>query len=136
MLSWEKLKIRFLILLKNNLTLETLSNMTNISISTLSNIENDKIENISGVFLYRLSKVFNIDYDYLLENANTSYESMQNYVKQYLNEHPPLFVIGSEKPGVKCLWFNTGDGSETTENTITEILDDSAGNTIYAEVAE
>ena len=52
--------------LKNNLTLETLSNMTNISISTLSNIENDKIENISGVFLYRLSKVFNIDYDYLL----------------------------------------------------------------------
>ena len=52
--------------LKNNLTLETLSNMTNISISTLSNIENDKIENISGVFLYRLSKAFNIDYDYLL----------------------------------------------------------------------
>lgn len=52
--------------LKNNLTLETLSNMTNISISTLSNIENDKVENISGVFLYRLSKVFNIDYDYLL----------------------------------------------------------------------
>ena len=52
--------------LKNNLTLETLSNMTNISISTLSNIENDKVENISGVFLYRLSKVFNIDYDYLI----------------------------------------------------------------------
>ena len=52
--------------LKNNLTLETLSNMTNISISTLSNIENDKVENISGVFLYRLIKVFYIDYDYLL----------------------------------------------------------------------
>ena len=52
--------------LKNNLTLETLSNMNDISISTLSNIENDKMENISGVFLYRLSKVFNIDYDYLL----------------------------------------------------------------------
>jgi DNA-binding helix-turn-helix protein len=47
--------------IKNNLTLETLSNMTNISISTLSNIEN-----ISGVFLYRLSKAFNIDYNYLL----------------------------------------------------------------------
>ena len=27
--------------LKNNLTLETLSNMTNISISTLINLEND-----------------------------------------------------------------------------------------------
>ena len=52
--------------LENNLTLETLSNMTNISISALSNIENDKVENISGVFLYRLSKAFNIDYDYLL----------------------------------------------------------------------
>ena len=52
--------------IKNKLTLKTLSNMTNISISTLSNIENDKTENISGVFLYRLSKVFNIDYDYLL----------------------------------------------------------------------
>ena len=51
---------------KNNLTLKALSNMTDISISTLSNIENDKTENISGVFLYRLSKVFNIDYDYLL----------------------------------------------------------------------
>lgn len=36
--------------IKNNLTLETLSNMTNIYISTLSNIENDKIESISGVF--------------------------------------------------------------------------------------
>ncbi len=52
--------------IKNKLTLKTLSNMTDISISTLSNIENDKTENISGVFLYRLSKVFNIDYDYLL----------------------------------------------------------------------
>ena len=50
--------------IKNNLTLEALSNMTNISISTLSNIENDKIENIGGVFLYRLSKAFNIDYNY------------------------------------------------------------------------
>ena len=29
-------------------------------------IENDKVENISGVFLYRLSKAFNIDYDYLI----------------------------------------------------------------------
>lgn len=52
--------------IKNKLTLKALSNMTDISISTLSNIENDKTENISGVFLYRLSKVFNIDYDYLL----------------------------------------------------------------------
>lgn len=47
--------------IKNKLTLKALSDITDISISTLSNIEN-----ISSVFLYRLSKVFNIDYDYLL----------------------------------------------------------------------
>ncbi len=52
--------------IKNKLTLKALSDITDISISTLSNIENDRIENISGVFLYRLSKVFNMDYDYLL----------------------------------------------------------------------
>lgn len=52
--------------LKNNLTLETLSDMTNISITILSNIENGKMRNIRSVFLYILSKVFNINYDYLL----------------------------------------------------------------------
>lgn len=51
--------------IKNNLTLETLSNMTNISISTLSNIENDKIKNPSSVFLYRICKELDIDYNYL-----------------------------------------------------------------------
>lgn len=51
--------------LKNNLTLQTLSNISNISISTLSKMENDKIKNISSVFLYRLSNILNIDYDYL-----------------------------------------------------------------------
>ena len=51
--------------LKNNLTLESLSNISNISISTLSKIENDKIRNVSSVFLYRLSKILNIDYNYL-----------------------------------------------------------------------
>lgn len=51
--------------LKNNLTLEALSNISNISISTLSKMENDKIRNVSSVFLYRLSNILNIDYDYL-----------------------------------------------------------------------
>lgn len=36
--------------LKNNLTLETLSDMTNISITILSNIENGKMRNIRSVF--------------------------------------------------------------------------------------
>ena len=51
--------------LKNNLTLQALSNISNISISTLSKMENDKIKNVSSVFLYRLSNILNIDYDYL-----------------------------------------------------------------------
>ena len=36
--------------IKNNLTLEALSNISNISISTLSKMENDKIRNVSSVF--------------------------------------------------------------------------------------
>lgn len=51
--------------LKNKLTLEALSNISNISISTLSKMENDKIRNVSSVYLYRLSNILNIDYDYL-----------------------------------------------------------------------
>ena len=51
--------------LKNNLTLQELSNISNIFISTLSKMENDKIKNVSSVFLYRLSNILNIDYNYL-----------------------------------------------------------------------
>lgn len=51
--------------IKNNITLEALSNISNISVSTLSKIENDKNGNISSVFLYRICKILNIDYDYL-----------------------------------------------------------------------
>lgn len=49
-----------------NITLKTLSDSTSISIGTLSNIENDKIKNPSGVFLYRISKALDINYDYLV----------------------------------------------------------------------
>lgn len=52
--------------LYKNITLKTLSDSTSISIGTLSNIENDKIKNPSGVFLYRISKVLDINYDYLV----------------------------------------------------------------------
>ena len=51
--------------LKNNLTLQALSNISYISISTLSKMENDKIRNVSSVYLYRLSNILNIDYEYL-----------------------------------------------------------------------
>ena len=51
--------------IKRNLSLSTLSKLSNISISILSKIENDKIKNVSSVFLYRLSKILRIDYEYL-----------------------------------------------------------------------
>ena len=52
--------------LKNNLTLQELSNISNISISTLNKIENDRIRNVSSFYLYRLSKILNINYNDLL----------------------------------------------------------------------
>ena len=45
--------------------MKALSNISNISISTLSKVENDKIKNVSSVYLYRLSNILNIDYQYL-----------------------------------------------------------------------
>lgn len=75
-------------------------------------------------------------YEYLINNANTSYEAMQSYIKRYLDEHPPLFVIGPEKPGVKCLWFNTGDGSGTTENLTLKVASESTNDSVYAEVED
>lgn len=72
--------------------------------------------------------------EYLKNNDPTSYESMQSYINLYLTEHPPLFVIGSEKPGVKCLWFNTGDGSSTSENTTLKISADDVNDTLYVVV--
>ena len=59
--------------LKNNLTLEALSNISNISISTLSKMENDNIRNVSSVFLYRLSEVLNLDYEEMLKYRFASY---------------------------------------------------------------
>ena len=51
--------------IKNNLTLTELSKISSIPISTLSRIENDKLKNVSSVFIYRLSKILNIDYEYI-----------------------------------------------------------------------
>ena len=47
------------------MSLRTLSDLSSISISTLSKLENDKIKNVNSVFLYRLSKILKIDYEYL-----------------------------------------------------------------------
>ena len=52
--------------IKRKLTLKELSNISNIPISTLSRIENEKTRNVNSAYLYRLCKILNIEYDYLL----------------------------------------------------------------------
>ena len=52
--------------LNRKISLKELSRITNISISTLWNIENNKVKNIKNIFIYRLARVFNVDYEYLL----------------------------------------------------------------------
>lgn len=51
--------------IKRKMSLRTLSELSSISISTLSKLENDKIKNVNSVFLFRLSKILKIDYEYL-----------------------------------------------------------------------
>ena len=51
---------------QKKLTLKTLSKMTNISQSELSKIEKGEIRNPSNVFLYRLSKALDVEYNDLL----------------------------------------------------------------------
>ena len=46
-------------------------------------------------------------FSYMEQTDPTTPEMMLNYVQHYLDNNPPLFVIGPDKPGVKCLWFNT-----------------------------
>lgn len=52
--------------IKDKISLQMLSKVTNISISTLSKLENNKIKNPSSVFLYRICKVLNLDYEEVL----------------------------------------------------------------------
>ena len=51
---------------EKKLTLKTLSKMTKISQSELSKIEKGEIENPSNVFLYRLAKALDVEYNDLL----------------------------------------------------------------------
>lgn len=60
-------------------------------------------------------------YKYMNELEPTSDEAMLKYVETYLEKNPPLLVIGSEKPKVKCLWFNTGGQSGTSDSNVTVV---------------
>ena len=63
------------------MTLEDLSNLTGISKTELSYIENGKIKEPSSVFLYRLSKILELDYNEMLNYKYASYYR----VKELLN---------------------------------------------------
>lgn len=77
----------------------------------------------------------NCIYNYMTGTYPTTPEMMQEYINIYLDNHPPLFVVGPNKPGVKCLWFNTGASGEVTENITVPMTGDSISG-VYAEVKE
>jgi len=65
---------------KMNLTLEALSKLTNISIAELSNLENGNIKEPSSVFLFRLSKTLNLDYNEMLKYRFEPYYRKQELI--------------------------------------------------------
>ena len=73
---------------------------------------------------------------YLEEQEPTSPEAMAGYVEDYLDEHPPIFVIGPNKPGVKCLWFDTSDDADESEENITLAMTPDQTESVYAEVGD
>lgn len=70
--------------IKNNISLDKLSKLSNISVSTLYNIENDKLKKVNSVFIYRLCKILNIDYDYLTRIRWEIHPIFLNERKKYI----------------------------------------------------
>lgn len=75
---------------------------------------------------------------FMSENENSIPEAMQQYVNEYLDGHPTLFVIGPDKPGVACLWFDTSgeDPSTVEENTVVKMSGNDSNDGMYAVVEE
>lgn len=94
----------------------------------------DTMQQYVNEFLTTTPELRNITYDYLKEHNPTTAEDMLGYVNEYLTEHPPLFVIGPEKPGVKCLWFNTSGSGDTGENVYVKAVANKPSEQLYAEV--
>lgn len=73
-------------------------------------------------------------YSYMATHYPTTEDAVNEYIRMYLDKHPPLIVIGPTKPGVACLWFDTSRGTANTETTTIKLTADSVNDTIYAEV--
>lgn len=77
--------------------------------------------------------------NYLEKAEPTSPEAMEGYVGRYLDEHPPLLVIGPDKPGVRCVWFNTSkpfgeDEPSGTDENIAVSLTGTKNESAYLDV--
>lgn len=95
----------------------------------------DALTELIETMLSESETVTQIIYKYFETHEPTSTEEMLEYVKYYLDKNPPLFVIGNEKPGVSCLWFDTSENGEATENvTMTLTADQMEG--MYATVED
>lgn len=78
----------------------------------------EHMQNYVNEFLTTTTELRDLVYSYLEQQEATSAEAMLEYVQYYLDNHPPLLVIGSEKPGIACLWFNTGENSGVKNVTV------------------
>lgn len=94
----------------------------------------ETMQNYVSNFLTNTTEVRDITYEYLESHPPTTAEEMLEYVKNYLTNHPPLFVVGPEKPGVKCLWFDTSESGDTSENVIVKAVATNPNEQLYAEV--
>lgn len=93
----------------------------------------EHMQNYVNEFLTTTTELRDLVYSYLEQQEATSPEAMLEYVKYYLDNHPPLLVIGSEKPGIACLWFNTGENSGV-KNVTVPLSAPNKEASVYAEV--
>ena len=93
----------------------------------------EHMQNYVNEFLTTTTELRDLVYSYLDQQEATSPEAMLEYVQHYLDNHPPLLVIGSEKPGIACIWFNTGENSGV-KNVTVPLSADNKEASVYAEV--
>ena len=93
----------------------------------------EHMQNYVNEFLTTTTELRDLVYSYLEQQEATSPEAMLEYVQYYLDNHPPLLVIGSEKPGISCLWFNTGANSGV-KNVTVPLSAPNKEASVYAEV--
>lgn len=76
-------------------------------------------------------------FEYLMNHTNLSEEVVHEFMNNYIESHPPLFVIGPDKPGVRCVWFDTSHGtSGPSTNQIIPVLSETRTEGMYAEVTD